>query len=356
MVCIKSLLFVAFLTAQHSVEADASHGIRLSKCWSSSPKHIISFRGGSSESVSSWSTGSRYDYRTTSPSPQTRNYQTSSPYTPRQQSKLETKEVFAEAFLRREDRNRFIDQLPYAARVYAILTGQLLFTAGTIHAFHMNPNIRDWMIWNPSGRKGKSVNIPLIGLFISSLAWWITLSSENIRQSSLMRWPLLTAFTIGESIAVGFISSVYAYGSVIKAMVATGAATLSVTLYTLLQKNPQYDLSQWGRALSGFGVVFLLYGLMRVLELFGILPYGFLPYSEAMYCILGAGLFSLYLAHHTRLIVAGKSSKYQMNEKDYILGAMSVYSDIINIFLYILRLLGELEDEDNDRGNRRRRR
>lgn len=171
-----------------------------------------------------------------------------------------------------------------------------------------------------------------------------------------MRWPLLAAFTIGESVAVGFISSVYAYGSVIKAMVATGAATLSVTLYTLLQKNPQYDLSQWGRALSGFGVVFLLYGLMRVLELFGILPYGFLPYSEAMYCILGAGLFSLYLAHHTRLIVAGKSAKYQMNEKDYILGAMSVYSDIINIFLYILRLLGELEDEDTDRGNRRRRR
>ncbi len=169
-----------------------------------------------------------------------------------------------------------------------------------------------------------------------------------------MKWPLLAAFTIGESIAVGFISSIYAYGSVTKAVVATGAATLSVTLYTLLQKNPQYDLSQWGQALSGLGVVFLLYGLIRVLELFGILPYGFLPYSEALYSILGAGLFSLYLAHHTRLIVAGKSAKYQMNEKDYILGAMSCYSDIINIFLYILRLLGEFEDEDN-KGKKRRR-
>ncbi len=196
--------------------------------------------------------------------------------------------------------------------------------------------------------------VPLIGLFVSSIAWWITLSSENIRQSSIVRWPLLAAFTIGESIAVGFISSVYAYGSVIKAMVATGAATLSVTLYTLLQKNPKYDLSQWGRALSGLGVCFLLYGLIRVLELFGILPYGFLPYSEAMYSILGAGLFSLYLAHHTRLIVAGKSAKYQMNEKDYILGAMSCYSDIINIFLYILRLLGEFEDEGKGKKRRRR--
>mmetsp|Transcript_27895 Transcript_27895/g.59999 ORF Transcript_27895/g.59999 Transcript_27895/m.59999 type:complete len:162 (-) Transcript_27895:35-520(-) len=161
-----------------------------------------------------------------------------------------------------------------------------------------------------------------------------------------MKWPLLVAFTIGESIAVGFISSIYAYSSVIKAMSITAATTLSVTLYTLLQKNPKYDLSQWGRALAGMGMAFLFYGVIHVLTLFGILPLGFLPYSEAIYSMFGAGLFSLYLAHHTRLIVSGKSAKYQMNEKDYILGAMSVYSDIINIFLYILRLLGEIDDRD----------
>lgn len=161
-----------------------------------------------------------------------------------------------------------------------------------------------------------------------------------------MKWPLLFAFTFGESIAVGFISSIYAYSSVIKAMVLTASTTLSVTLYTLMQKNPKYDLSQWGRALSGIGMAFLLFGVVRILELFGVIPYGFLPYNEALYCILGAGLFSMYLAYHTRLIVSGKSTKYQMNEKDYILGAMSLYSDIINIFLYILRLLGELDDGD----------
>ena len=60
--------------------------------------------------------------------------------------------------------------------------------------------------------------------------------------------------------------------------------------------------------------------------------------------MFGAGLFSLYLAHHTRLIIGGKSAKYQMNEKDYVLGAMSLYSDIINIFIYILRILGDVDD------------
>jgi FtsH-binding integral membrane protein len=188
--------------------------------------------------------------------------------------------------------------------------------------------------------------VPLLGLLISTVAWWITLSFEEIRRTSVMRMPLLIAFTIGQSIAVGFISSGYAHSSVIKAMVTTAAATLSVTLYTLVQKNPKYDLSQWGRALSGLGMALLLYGMVHVLEHFGVLPYGFLPYSEAMYGLLGAGMFSLYLAHHTRLIVSGKSAKYQLNEKDYILGAMSVYSDFVNIFLYILRILGEIDDRD----------
>ncbi|KAL7543128.1 hypothetical protein ACHAXR_012426 [Thalassiosira sp. AJA248-18] len=284
-----------------------------------SPHALFAVRGGASESASAWSAGSKYDYRT-SPNfkqSQTQKYQTPTSYSQGQDTKETTKEAFAEAFLQREDRNRFI------ARVYAILTGQVLFTAGTIHAFHLNPHIRDWMLMHPAGRK-----VPLFGLLISTIAYWITLSSENIRQSSLMRWPLLIAFTIGESIAVGFISSVYAYSSVIKAMVATATATLSVTLYTLLQKNPKYDLSQWGRGLAGLGIVFILYGTIHVLELFGIIPYGFLPYTEALYCFLGAGLFSLYLAHHTRLIVSGKSAKFQMSEKDYILGAMSLYSDV----------------------------
>lgn len=88
----------------------------------------------------------------------------------------------------------------------------------------------------------------------------------------------------------------------------------------------------------------MVYGLIHLLEIFGILPQGFLPYTDALYSLIGACLFSLYLAYHTKLIVAGKHTKYQMNEKDYVFGAMSLYNDIINMFIYILRLLGEDRD------------
>lgn len=93
-------------------------------------------------------------------------------------------------------------------------------------------------------------------------------------------------------------------------------------------------------------MIFVLYGLVYLLELVGIVPAGFLPYNETLYSLLGAGLFSFYLAYHTKLIVSGKHTKYQMNERDYVFGAMSLYNDIINMFIYILRLLSEDRDDN----------
>jgi FtsH-binding integral membrane protein len=88
-------------------------------------------------------------------------------------------------------------------------------------------------------------------------------------------------------------------------------------------------------------MIFLVYGLIGILQMVGILPANFLPYNDAIYSCLGATLFSLFLAHHTKLITAGKHAKYQMSEKDYVLGAMTLYNDIINMFIYILRAIGE---------------
>mmetsp|Transcript_5589 Transcript_5589/g.8570 ORF Transcript_5589/g.8570 Transcript_5589/m.8570 type:complete len:337 (-) Transcript_5589:804-1814(-) len=242
-------------------------------------------------------------------------------------SQSETKEMI-DAFLTRDSRQTFI------SRVYAILTGQLLVTAASIFIFGTNKNLANWV-----QRSGTAV--PMLSLLVSTIAWFMICMSPRARRESPIKWQLLTLFTLGESISVGFISSFYKFQSVLSAMLATALATVSVSAYTIMQKNPKYDLSQWGMTLSSLGMIFIAYGLIHVLELFGILPAGFLPYSDIVYSLFGAGLFSLFLAHHTKLIVSGKHSKYQMNEKDYVFGAMSLYNDIINMFIYILRVLGE---------------
>jgi len=127
-------------------------------------------------------------------------------------------------------------------------------------------------------------------------------------------------------------------------MGTTAIATLAVSLYTIHQTNPKRDLSQIGASLSSWSMILLSYLMIGILQRSGILPSTFLPFSDMLYSGLAACLFSAYLAYHTKLIVAGKHSKYQLNDKDYVLGAMALYTDIVGIFLNILELLGGEEE------------
>jgi protein lifeguard len=206
------------------------------------------------------------------------------------------------------------------ARVYAILAGQLGFTAIVIFLFSVYPGISSWM-----RRPGLGAMVPALSLLMSTIAWIIVCVSPAARRSAPTKWQILALFTIGEAVSVGFISSVYKARSVLCACLATALATTSISVYTANQKNPKYDLSQWGATLSSLGLIFLAFGLLQMLQILGVVPAGFIPLSDMAYSMLGATLFSGYLAYHTKLIVGGQSAKHQMSEQDYVFGASTFY-------------------------------
>ena len=41
------------------------------------------------------------------------------------------------------------------------------------------------------------------------------------------------------------------------------------------------------------------------------------------------------------MIIGGKNTKYKFDEDDHVLAAIVLYLDIINLFLYILEILGK---------------
>jgi len=49
-------------------------------------------------------------------------------------------------------------------------------------------------------------------------------------------------------------------------------------------------------------------------------------------------LFGIYLIYDTQLILGGKYD--QLDLEDYILGALLLYSDIIGLFIQLLQLFG----------------
>jgi FtsH-binding integral membrane protein len=55
-------------------------------------------------------------------------------------------------------------------------------------------------------------------------------------------------------------------------------------------------------------------------------------------CGIAVVIFSFYLLFDTQLIMGGK--RYEIEIDDYILGAIILYTDIITIFLYLLRIFG----------------
>lgn len=74
--------------------------------------------------------------------------------------------------------------------------------------------------------------------------------------------------------------------------------------------------------------------LLAVFMVFGLFSFWFGTTLRLIYCAIGVFLFGFYLVMDTQMLIGG--GKYQLNQEDYILGAIILYLDIINIFLYIL--------------------
>ena len=67
---------------------------------------------------------------------------------------------------------------------------------------------------------------------------------------------------------------------------------------------------------------------------FATLRYTMIGYGSA-----GALVFSLYIVYDTQLMMGGKH-KYSLSPEEYVFASLNLYLDIINLFLYILMIVG----------------
>lgn len=61
-------------------------------------------------------------------------------------------------------------------------------------------------------------------------------------------------------------------------------------------------------------------------------------FSQTLYCSIGIFVFGLYLIIDTQMVIGGKS--FAISIDDYVVAALLIYIDIIQLFLYILQILG----------------
>ena len=62
-------------------------------------------------------------------------------------------------------------------------------------------------------------------------------------------------------------------------------------------------------------------------------------YAMIGYGSAGALIFSLYIVYDTQLMMGGKH-KYSLSPEEYVFASLNLYLDIINLFMYILMIIG----------------
>jgi FtsH-binding integral membrane protein len=138
---------------------------------------------------------------------------------------------------------------------------------------------------------------------------------------------LMFIFTFCEAWVVAYVCAAIGDAqTVLMAAFMTAGIVVGLTLYAITTKT---DFTFCG------GSIFIIAAAMIM---FSILSIIFGATFNLVYCTLGVILFGFYLVFDTQLIVGGKRNA-TISKEDYILAAMMLYLDIINIFLYILRIL-----------------
>lgn len=206
-------------------------------------------------------------------------------------------------------------------KVYMWLAVSMLITAG-VAAYSAQD--MDSLIWVADHR---------LLLCLSTLGLVVIMSFAANKLSAGAITALLLVFAALQGLLFGPILISYGLDSVGKAFGCTAAMFGAMSIYGTVTKR---NLSTLGRTLF-----MLLIGLIvaMIINIFwgnGVF--------DTIICCAGVLIFAVFTAYDTQnLLKIGLSNDTELQKKAAVLGALELYLDFINLFIYLLRLLGRDE-------------
>jgi len=209
----------------------------------------------------------------------------------------------------------------FIRKVYGILMCQLIVTAGIIATI---------MFVEPVQLYTRQNVWPFYTALVITIVAIITLACcESVRRKAPGNFIILGLFTLCEGFLLGVVASRYNTESVLIAVGITCGVTLALTIFAFQTK---IDFTMMGGALFAVLIIFVIAGFIMA----------FLPktkWTVIAYGGAGALIFSLYIVYDTQLMLGGKH-KYSLSPEEYVFAALNLYLDVINLFLYILQIVG----------------
>ncbi|KAK6499335.1 hypothetical protein TWF506_003963 [Arthrobotrys conoides] len=200
----------------------------------------------------------------------------------------------------------------FVSKVYSILFFQLFATGVLSAATFYSAGFKTWIQTN-----GWMMWISLLGSIGALIAVYMK------RKTYPTNYYLLGLFTAFEAYSVAVITSFYDSKIVLEAVVITAVVFAGLTLFALQTK---YDFTQWQGIL--FTSLWILIGA-GFISMFFSHGSGF----EMVYSVGAVVIFSGYVLVDTQMIM------HHFTPDEEVAAAISLYLDIINLFINILRIL-----------------
>ena len=213
-------------------------------------------------------------------------------------------------------RNQFV------RKVYGILLVQFLMTFGFILICQIKV-IKNFLYIHIS----LYISLMTISGISFLISFIIFMCCPNFLRKVPHNYIFLFIFTISETILLIYISILYSFEYVL------GAIILVIGICGVI-----FFISCIKKISLKFIYLFLIIAVILGL-IYGILAIIFRNYYlEFLFCLIGAIIFTLFLVYDTQTIT--RLDNNYLTVDDYIFAAIILYTDIIRVFIQILKILG----------------
>ncbi|XP_077435720.1 protein lifeguard 3 [Vanacampus margaritifer] len=211
----------------------------------------------------------------------------------------------------------------FIRKVYLILAAQLTVTFSVVAVFTFVDPVKMFVIRYPG--------IYWASLVVYFIVYCILICCKEPRRRFPWNLVLLGVFTVALSYVSGTISSYYETKAVFLAMGITALVCVTVTVFCFQTK---VDFTSCGGFLCIAAILLVIIGAVTAV----VLSFHYVPWLHMLYAAIGAIVYTLFLVYNTQLLIGNR--EMALSPEEYIYGALSLYIDIVHIFLFILQISG----------------
>lgn len=213
-------------------------------------------------------------------------------------------------------------------KVYGWMAAGLGLTAATAYYVYSNTALFNAIFTN---------SLVMIGLFIAQLAIVIALAGFIMRMNTTTAIVSFIGYSILTGVVLSSIFYVYTSSSIYLAFGVAAGMFSAMAIYGYITRDDLTGIGSIAR-MGLFGIIIAL-----VINIF-------VKSASADYIIslIAVGIFTLLTAYDSQKIKQlGYSmiGQGEMVNKVAILGALTLYLDFINLFLFLLRVMGKGKDQ-----------